>query len=90
MNLKDMVPEIRYVVVTRGRTLQKGDNVWLDFDGSLMCLQGGGWLMPQEWRRLRNKVEFDKEYYEKSIEKLKAKIRLCEHLIEKYVGKERE
>jgi len=84
MKLKDMVPEIRYVVVTGGTTLQKGDNIWLDFDGSLMCLPVGGWLMPQEWGRLRNDVEFDKEYYTKSIEKLKAKIRICEQLIAKY------
>lgn len=86
MKLKEMIPEVRYVVTKGGSTLQKGDNIWLDFDGSLMCLQGGGWLMPQEWRLLRNEVELDTTYYEKEIDKYRAKIKLCEGLIKKYGG----
>lgn len=84
MKLKEMIPEVRYVVTKGGSTLNKGDRIWLDFDGSLMSLQGGGWLMPQEWRLFRNEVEFDTAYYEKEIEKHRAKIELCESLIKKY------
>ena len=86
MKLKEMMPEVRYIVTKGGSTLRKGENVWLDFDGSLMCLQGGGWLMPQEWRLLRNEVEFDVAYYEKEIEKMQAKIEICRSLIAKYGG----
>lgn len=86
MKLKEMVPEVRYIVTKGGSTLNKGENIWLDFDGSLMCPQGGGWLMPNEWRLLRNDVELDVAYYEKEIEKMQAKIKICRSLIAKYGG----
>jgi len=84
MKLKDMIPELRYVVTKGGLTLQKGDNIWLDFDGSLMSLQGGGWLYAQEWKRLRNEVEFDVPYYEKEIEKNQAAIKTYKRLIKRH------
>lgn len=84
MKLKDMIPQVRYIVTKNGNTLKKGDRIWIDFDGALMNVQAGGWLMPQEWKRLKNEVEFDKAYYEKEIEKLQAKINICKELIKKH------
>lgn len=88
MKLKDMVPGVRYVVIKGGCTLEKGDKVWIDADKNLMSSTGGGWLPSEEWKRLRNEVKFDAEHYKKEIEKLQARIKICEDFIEQHRGEE--
>lgn len=87
MKLKEMIPEIRYVVTKGGSTLQEGETVWIEPDGSLMSPDGYGWLEHDDWKLLRNEVEFNMAYYEKEIEKHRAKIKMCEGLIKKYGGR---
>jgi len=64
MKLKEMSEGVRYIVVTNGTALKKGDHVVIDSrDGALICREAGGWLNKDDWVRLRNRVKIDTEYY---------------------------
>lgn len=89
MKLKEMIPDLWYVVTKGGSTLRKGENIKLNHDGYLSCPNGGGVLLPFEWKRLRNEVEFNTAYYEKEIKKFQDMIQIRKNLIKKY-GKERK
>ena len=65
MKLKEMIPGRRYKVVTNGSTLKKGDRIYLDPKNRSLICDTTGWLEPDEWKYLRNKVEPDIRYYEK-------------------------
>lgn len=64
MKLKDMEPNIRYVVTKGGTTLFKGDVIWIEeLKGNLKSKQTGGWLIYDDWKYLRNEVEISTKYY---------------------------
>jgi hypothetical protein len=80
--LKDMVPGIWYKVVTNGSTLFKGDTVKLDpKDNSIICAEAGGWLLKEDWKRLRNKVEINREYYKRKTQSLESEIEKIKELL---------
>jgi hypothetical protein len=80
--LKDMVPGIWYKVVTNGSTLFIGDTVKLDLkDNSIICAEAGGWLIEEDWKRLRNKVEINREYYKERIQSLESEIEKIKELL---------
>lgn len=80
--LKDMVPGIWYKIITNGSTLFKGDSVKLEScDNSIICADAGGWLVKEDWKRLRNKVEINREYYKERIQSLESEIEKIKELL---------
>ena len=93
ITLKEMVPGIRYKVMTNGTMLKAGDSISIDEWRSIDLHDSGGWLV--DWTRLRNKIEVDIDFYQQIendlVEEL-AKIRsfIEELKIEKTFGQARD
>ena len=83
MKLREMEPGVRYIVTKNGSTLLKGDRIRLEKDGALMCTDAGGWLNPSDWKRLRNEIEIDKEYYKKIARVKREELAAIERILEK-------
>lgn len=68
MKLKEMLPEIPYIV-TKGSpgTFSLGDHVRMEDDGAICCKEAHGWLGKEDWRNLRTKVRIDIETLEKRV-----------------------
>ena len=65
MRLNEAKKGTRYIVTTNGQTLRKGDHIYFEKDDCLVCKEAGGWLLKEDWKRLRNQIEVDWEYYNK-------------------------
>ena len=74
IKLKDMIPNIAYVVATNGITLKIGDHILKEADGCIMCKEAHGFLTPDDWRYLRNKVVVDREYYREKLVEMKEQM----------------
>lgn len=86
MKLKDMKVGVRYVVTKGGLTLFVGEHVCLRKDGCLESEEAMGWLIPDEWSKLRNEIKLDVEYYHKKKARLQEEIKgvdalLCEYSV---------
>lgn len=73
-----MIVGIHYVV-TRGSAnseFQVGDHVWLDDDGSLMCQEGSGWILPEDVPSATKEmiVEIDEAWTEKRKARLERQL----------------
>ena len=62
MKLKDMKNGVRYVAVTNGSTIMKGEHVYLS-GNAVFSIEAKGFLIKGAWERLRNEVEIDVDYH---------------------------
>ena len=74
----------RYVVLKgeESETLQTGDHLQREADGSLICREAEGWLDPGEWEDLEVEVEIDRDYYVEEQRKLKKRLEQVEHTLD--------
>lgn len=81
IKLKDMRVGIPYVVVKGGQSLDVGDRVVMDKSRCIICQSAGGWLVPEDWKRLKNRVEVDVGFINRKILKLQEEIKHWSSLI---------
>ena len=84
IRLEDMEPGVRYVAVTGGATIRKGDHLKMEeYDRAISCREAYGWINEADWKKLRTRVVVDREYYVRKREGLMKECKAIDEFLAK-------